>query len=269
MARTATAPPRPTTRPAVTSCSSSVGVPPRPTRTSRAPWVNSSRPRPMPQDVAAGDERRDRQDRRARTRPPGRAPARGPAPRGRGSRSRDRRRGRDRAPRRPSRGGTRPSAHSPSRTAIQSRYTGEDRRDDASCQCRRVGQRVGEDGRPEEGDGKPSRAARASRADTATTAPIVMASATPARAGFTGRPVPAPGGRCREDPERVDRPVAEPRPPDDVVDRHGAELARVGRVRAMVAHQEQLALGDDPAAPGRGSLRRFRRRRHPRTRTAR
>src|SRR6516164_6665991 len=97
----------------------------------------------------------------------------------------------------------------------------------------------------------PRIAVRARCADAATTAPMTTASATPARAGFTvrrswrgGRQLRV-GGRV-QDPEDVDRPVAQPGATDHRGDRHRPERSRIGRVRSMVAHQEQLALGNDP-----------------------
>src|SRR6476619_7784097 len=96
----------------------------------------------------------------------------------------------------------------------------------------------------------PKIAVRSVRADPAMAAPTTTASATPARAGFTA------GGSLRrqfrvgrrlEDPEHVERPVPEPGAPDDLRLRYGAEGPRILRVGPVVAHQEEIASGDDPA----------------------
>ncbi len=50
-------------------------------------------------------------------------------------------------------------------------------------------------------------------------------------------------------PKTGERPVAQPRPADDAADQDRAEGARVGRLLAVVAHDEQLAVGDRPAGP--------------------
>ena len=99
----------------------------------------------------------------------------------------------------------------------------------------------------------PKIAVRAFRADPATTAPTTTASATPARAGFTasgswagGRQLRRVGGR-REDPEGVERPVAQPGSADDLRNGHRPERARVLGIRPVIAHQEQVTLRHDPA----------------------
>src|SRR3954470_24737720 len=101
----------------------------------------------------------------------------------------------------------------------------------------------------------PRAATRGSRALVAMTAAAVTTTASRMMAGVTvrfGRPGSGAGGLQvgvggrLEDPERRDRPVAEERPPDHVRDRDRAEDPRVGRGLAVIAHDEQLALGDDP-----------------------
>src|SRR5512147_1651788 len=87
---------------------------------------------------------------------------------------------------------------------------------------------------------RPRMAVRAFLADPATTAPITTASATPARAGFTGGSSWDAGGQLRmrrrgQDAEDVDRPVAEPGPADDMRDGHRPERAGVSRVRPVIA----------------------------------
>src|SRR3972149_5130694 len=97
----------------------------------------------------------------------------------------------------------------------------------------------------------PTRPARLSRAEIASTAPPLTPRATPARIGFT------PNGsryrrrelgvlRDREETELVERPVAEPRPPYDVRDLDGAEVPGVRRILPMIAHDEQFTIWDDP-----------------------
>src|SRR4029077_16166875 len=97
----------------------------------------------------------------------------------------------------------------------------------------------------------PKIAVRAFRADPATTAPTTTASATPTRAGFTAPDSWARRSqlrvcRRREDPEGVERPVAQPGTADDLRHRHGPEGPRVLRILAMVAREAHVARRDDP-----------------------
>src|SRR4029079_15190556 len=98
----------------------------------------------------------------------------------------------------------------------------------------------------------PKIAVHAFRADPATTAPTTTASATPRRAGFTASGSWRGGqlrvGRRREDPECIERPVAQPRATDDLRHRDGSEGPRILGIGAVVAHQEQVTFGDHPLA---------------------
>src|SRR3954471_11319090 len=98
----------------------------------------------------------------------------------------------------------------------------------------------------------PRIAERAFRTETVTTAPTMIASATPARAGFTPgrswrRRRQLRGGGRRQDPEDIDRPVAQPGTTDDLPRLDRPEHPRVGGIRAVVGHQEELSYRDDPA----------------------
>src|SRR3954467_2255285 len=111
----------------------------------------------------------------------------------------------------------------------------------------------------------PRAARRGSRALVATTAAAVTITARMTRAGVMASARGASGGRRLlvgvhrglEDAEGRDRPVAEECAPDHVADGDRAEHARVGGALAVVAHDEQLAVGNDPARL-RARLRRLR-----------
>ena len=179
-------------------------------------------PEADPQDVAPGDDRQDGQGRQREPgcRRDGRARRRSPEPvapvpdDGRGDGQEDVGRPADERPGRSGRGsrGWRPTGGSrpgppPTRRA-------------ASPSGAASGSAT--NGAPTIVMTRPKIAVRAFRADPATTAPTTTASATPTRAGFTaarslgGRRQLRVGGR-REDPEHVERPVAQPRAADDLV----------------------------------------------------
>ena len=73
-----------------------------------------------------------------------------------------------------------------------------------------------------------------------------------------GSPAPDTCGTGRNR-ERVERPVAQPGAAHDVLHLDRTEVPRVGRILAMVAHDEQGAVRDDPqgrpAGGGQGLLR--------------
>ena len=193
VARTATAPPRPTIRPAVTICSSADGVPSRPTPTSSAPCIRSSSPIPT-----------------RRTSRPVMSGATASAARAN--------------PAACAMGGPRPAAPSPCWSNPTTAAAAARARLGGPADPRPAGRRLAvADGDPEQVHRRgrrprrappcpsvavtgsamagaaimvtasPRTAVRASRAETATIAPTMTASATPARAGFMAWLVPAPG----------------------------------------------------------------------------
>src|SRR5262245_45949767 len=146
----------------------------------------------------------------------------------------------------------------PSRTAIHSRYAASTPPASRAAMARGVPIGSASSGAITSVPAKPTTAMRPSRTETATTAPIRTAAATAANAGFIGRPGSWSGlalarcgvGRRGEHAEMVERPVAQPGPADDLLHGHRSEGARVRRVLAVVAHQEQLVVGDHPALLG-------------------
>ena len=235
-------------------------MPPRATRTSRAPVHEQEQADADAHDVAAGPQRRDRE---RRQREPGRLGerrtlARDPeavrAVADRGRCGRDGRVGRPAESRPARRGGRRP------RTAIHSEVRRQDRPDHASREPEGVGQGIGQERRSDQEHGQPE-----------DRGPGVADRDRHDRADRDGEGDPRQGrvhgeagtsvrvGGRREDPERVERPVAQPCPADDVLDGDRPEGARIRGVGPVVAHQEELALGDRPRWPGPTARRRLRR----------
>ena len=152
--RIATAPPRVATRPAVRSCSSGSGVPPRLVRMRSAPLEQQHQADPDPQDVAPGH---DRQDREGRQGEPGRR-------RQVGSRRRhaepvravpdDRRAHREERVRRPAdERAAGPDAVPAGRDPQH--VPGQHRGDETGREGQRLGQRIGQDRDPDHGDDQP------------------------------------------------------------------------------------------------------------------
>ena len=122
---------------------------------------------------------------RARTRPPGRAPDPGRRPRGRGCRSRPPRPPPRPRRRRPSRAATRPSGQGPVREGDPQQVGREHRPDHAGGQAERRRRRLGEERRRHHQTARARTTVRACGPRPPPRRRSTIASATPARTGFT------------------------------------------------------------------------------------
>ena len=222
-ARIATAPPSAATRPAVTSCSSAIGRTAQARPDEERATEQQAEPDADAQDVAPGH---DRQDRQRRQREPGRLPRppdRAPARRARGYRIRRRR---------PRRRGTRPSASRRASRPVRTHgrrardpqeVAGQHRGDETSGESDRCRGRIGQERRPDQRDDEPEDRRPRVPGGPGHDGSDHDRERDPREGRVHGGPLM--GGWCqlrvgrrREDPEDVDRPVAQPGPADDLLD---------------------------------------------------